>query len=504
MDFMAILTSLVGMLAVIWLSWKVKKSRNINATLPPGPCGLPLVGYLPFLGTHLHRKFTELGEVYGPIYKLWLGNKFCVVVSSPSLVKEVVRDNDIVFANRDTSIAARAITYDANDIGWCPYGAKWRKLRKIFVGKMMSNASIDACYTLRKREIKNTIRDVYCNRIGKTVDIGELSTATSINVVQNMLWGASFELGQKGTNLGVELRKMLAELMVLLGTPNLSDIFPVLSWLDIQGIERKTKHILSWLEKIVYSAIEQRTNMVNDEQKDFLQFLLELKEHEDREKSITMIQLKALVMDIIVGGTDTSTTMVEWTMAELLQHQEVMRKVQQELAEVVGMFSSVEEFHLRELRYLDAVVKETLRLHPALPFLVPRSPSQSSTIGGYTVPKGTMVILNVWAIHRDPELWENPLEFKPERFLDDPEKFDYLGNNFKYMPFGSGRRMCAGIPLAERVLMFILASLLHSFEWKLPDGAELNLTEKFGIVIKKSQPLIAIPTPRLSNSELYY
>ncbi|KAJ0083126.1 hypothetical protein Patl1_11935 [Pistacia atlantica] len=462
MDFMAILTSLVGMLAVIWLSWKVKKSRNINATLPPGPCGLPLVGYLPFLGTHLHRKFTELGEVYGPIYKLWLGNKLCVVVSSPSLVKEVVRDNDIVFANRDTSIAARAITYDANDIGWCPYGAEWRKLRKIFVGKMMSNASIDACYTLRKREIKNTIRDVYRNRIGKTVDIGELSTATSINVVQNMLWGASFELGQKGTNLGVELRKMLAELMVLLGTPNLSDIFPVLSWLDIQGIERKTKHILSWFEKIVYSAIEQRTNMVNDEQKDFLQFLLDLKEHEDRESSITIIQLKALLMDIIVGGTDTSTTMVEWTMAELLQHQEIMRKVQQELAEVVGMFSSVEEFHLRR------------------------------------------VMLNVWAIHRDPALWENPLEFKPERFLDDPEKFDYLGNNFKYVPFGSGRRMCAGIPLAERVLMFILASLLHSFEWKLPDGAELNLTEKFGIVIKKSEPLIAIPTPRLSNSELYY
>ncbi|XP_031256081.1 premnaspirodiene oxygenase-like [Pistacia vera] len=124
MDFMAILTSLVGMLAVIWLSWKVKKSRNINAKLPPSPCGLPLVGYLPFLGTHLHRKFTELGEVYGPIYKLWLGNKLFVVVSSPSLAKEVVRDNDTVFANRDASIAARVITHDANDIGWCPYGAK--------------------------------------------------------------------------------------------------------------------------------------------------------------------------------------------------------------------------------------------------------------------------------------------------------------------------------------------------------------------------------------------
>ena len=209
-----------------------------------------------------------------------------------------------------------------------------------------------------------------------------------------------------------------------------------------------------------------------------------------------------------MGGTDTTTTMVEWTMAELLKHPETMRKVQQELTQVVGLSNIVEESHLSQLTYLDAAIRETFRLHPALPLLVPRRPSITTTIGGYKVPKDTKVFINVWAIQRDPVIWEYPLEFRPERFLCDNNykgnKFDYSGNNFNFLPFGSGRRICAGIPLAERTLNYVLASFLHSFEWKLPqDEVELEMSDKFGIVVKKLEPLSAIPTPRLSNLELY-
>ncbi|KAL9458798.1 hypothetical protein AB3S75_007636 [Citrus x aurantiifolia] len=169
------------------------------------------------------------------------------------------------------------------------------------------------------------------------------------------------------------------------------------------------------------------------------------------------------------------------------------------------MDSCVEEHHLPKLKYLDAVVKETFRLHPALPLLVPRTASKNSNIGGYTIPNDTNLMLNVWAIHRDPQLWDNPLEFRPERFLNDGiiSNFNYSGNNFQYLPFGSGRRMCAGIALAERMLMLVPASLLHLFEWKLPSGTKLDLSEKYGIVMRKKEPLIAIPTPRLPNSDLY-
>ncbi|KAI8546473.1 hypothetical protein RHMOL_Rhmol07G0120500 [Rhododendron molle] len=190
-------------------------------------------------------------------------------------------------------------------------------------------------------------------------------------------------------------------------------------------------------------------------------------------------------------------------MAELLNKPEVMKKVQEELADIVGLDNGVEEYHMPKLHFLDAILKETFRLHPAFPLLVPKRPNQSSIVSGYTIPKDTRVVLNVWAIHRDPEGWDGPSEFKPERFLSDASEWDYNGNNFKFLPFGSGRRICAGIPLAEKMVMYMLASLLHSFNWKVPEGEEIDLSEKFGIVMKKSKPLIAIPTQRLSSLELY-
>eukprot|EP00257_Ricinus_communis_P000201 XP_002509601.2 flavonoid 3',5'-hydroxylase 1 [Ricinus communis] len=211
------------------------------------------------------------------------------------------------------------------------------------------------------------------------------------------------------------------------------------------------------------------------------------------------------MQDIVTGGTDTTSTMVEWVFAEVMKHQEIMEKVQQELDEVVGLNNCVEEFHLPKLCYLDAVVKETLRLHPALPLLVPRRTSQPCELGGYTIPKGTTIFLNVYAIHRDPQFWDNPLEFRPERFLNNINagNFDFSGNNFQYLPFGSGRRVCAGLPLGEKMLMYQVATFLHSFNWKLPNDTELELSDKHGIVIKKLKPLVAIPTPRLSNLDLY-
>lgn len=204
-----------------------------------------------------------------------------------------------------------------------------------------------------------------------------------------------------------------------------------------------------------------------------------------------------------MGGTDTTATTVEWVITELIQHPEAMKKVHQELTQVVGLNNLVEESHLPKLTYLDAVIKESFRLHPALPLLAPRCPSECTTVGGYMVPKGARIFLNIWAIHRDPNIWENPSEFRPERFLNGHMKFDYNGNNFEYLPFGSGRRICAGIPLAEKMLNFEVASFLHSFEWKMPLGEKLDMSDRFGIVTKKMTPLVAIPTLRLSNLELY-
>ena len=203
----------------------------------------------------------------------------------------------------------------------------------------------------------------------------------------------------------------------------------------------------------------------------------------------------------MLAGPETTVATIEWAMANIMKNHNVMERIQEELAEIVGLNNMVEESHLPELQYLDATIKETLRLYPVVPFLIPRTPSQACMVGGYTIPKGCTIFLNVWSIHRDPRYWDNPLEFNPERFVTN--KWNYSGNNLKFFPFGAGRRSCAGARLAEKMLMFTLASLLHSFDWSLPEGDEHDLTEKFGISLQKKTPLVAIPSQRLADARLY-
>ena len=250
-------TAIVSIFAVLfWFLWAAKKSRK--PPLPPGPRGLPLLGYLPFLGTNLHRKFEELAGLYGPIYKVWLGQKLCVVISSPSLVKEVVRDQDTIFANRDPPIAARVASYGGADIAFSSYGPDWKKLRKIFVREMLSNSNLDGSYTLRREEVKKSIRNVY-DKIGTPIDLGVLAFVTAVNAVMNMVWGDSLQ-GEEGTKIGAEFKRLVGEQMVLMAKPNVSDFFPVLAMFDLQGIARKANRIVQYIEPILDSAIEKRMN----------------------------------------------------------------------------------------------------------------------------------------------------------------------------------------------------------------------------------------------------
>ncbi|KAG2693736.1 hypothetical protein I3760_08G110100 [Carya illinoinensis] len=465
------LTVSIGIFEVLWLLWVIKKQRK----------AVPIVGYLPFIATELHTKFEQLGGIYGPIYKIWLANKLCIVISSPSLVKEVVRDHDAIFANRDATKAALAITSGGVDIVFSPNGPNWRMLRKMFVREMLSLANLDSTFALQREEVRNTIIN--------------LAFVTSMNTIMKLLWGSTLQ-GEEGAKLGDEFRHMFLDLMLLLGKPKVSDLFPTLASFDLQGIVREVK--------IKSLAKAKEEGKPKTGQKDFLQILLEIWEKDKGANLISMTQLKVVLLDIVVAASDTTTTMSEWVMARLMKHSETMRKVHEELTEIVGMDNLVEESHLPKLHYLDAVIKETLRLRPPIPFLIPCTPSESSIIGGYHVPKGSRIFVNVWAIQRNPNYWDNPLEFKPKRFLNDGYgRFAYLGNNFKYFPFGLGRRICAGITLGDKTLKYILASILHSFEWKFPRGSKIDVSDTFGIITKKKNPTIAIPTPRLSKFELY-
>ncbi|KAI3713338.1 hypothetical protein L1987_71915 [Smallanthus sonchifolius] len=497
-EFTTTIVIFTTLVSIFWLVW-ILTSKDPHPPLPPGPRPLPLVGNLLSLDPELHSYFATVAKTYGPISRLWLGKKLGILITSPALAREVLKQNDTIFANRDVPVAGKEATYGGNDIVWTPYGDEWRMLRKICVREMLSNQVLDSVYSLRRKEVRNTVNYLY-NHVGSPVNVGEQMFLTVLNVITGMMWGGTVKSDDR-ERVGAEFRQAINEMTGYLGMPNLSDFFPGLAPFDLQGVKKNMKVLAKRFDGIFESMIDQRRKIGGDENKDFLQVLLQFKDGGDSNPPFTITHLKALLMDMVVGGTDTTSNTVEFALAEMMNKPDMLKQAQQELEAVVGKGNIVEESHINKLPYLHAIMKETLRLHPTLPLMVPHCPSESCVIGGYTVPKGARVFVNVWAIHRDPEIWENPLEFRPERFLDG--KWDFTGNDFSYFPFGSGRRICAGTAMGERMFMFLLGSIIHSFDWELGKGEKHDLAEKFGIVLKKKEALMAIPTPRLSNPTLY-
>nr|GMC80355.1 geraniol 8-hydroxylase-like [Ipomoea batatas]GMD82480.1 geraniol 8-hydroxylase-like [Ipomoea batatas] len=443
----------LALLGVVWFAWVFifNKSGNGQPPLPPGPRPLPLVGNLLSLDPELHTYFTALSKVHGPIYTLWLGKKPGIIISSPAMARKVLKDQDATFANRDVPVVGREATYGGKDIVWTPYGPEWRMLRKVCVREMLSNSTLDSVYDLRRREIRQTMKFFY-DHAGRTVNIGEQMFLTILNVITGMMWGGTVK-GKERESLGLEFREIVAEMIELLGLPNVSDFYPGLAKFDLQGLQGKMKRVANKLDKIFQSVIDQRSKVDEKKSKDFLQVLLQLKDEGDEKTPFNITHLKALLTDMVVAGTDTTSNAIEFAMAEIMNKPQVINKLQEEVDAVVGKDNIVEESHIHQLPYLD------------------------------------------------PSIWENPLEFRPERFLD--SKWDFSGKDFNYFPFGSGKRICAGMASAERMFMYALASMIHSFDWKMAQGEKLELSEKFGIVLKKRIPLVAIPTPRLSHPALY-
>ncbi|KAI3971370.1 hypothetical protein MKX01_008214 [Papaver californicum] len=483
---------------VFIVSGKRFQSRDSGETrFPPGPRGLPLVGSLLSLEPDLHIYFAKLSKIYGPIIKLQLGRMHVIVLNSSSVAKEVLRDQDANFFGRYIPISALTITYDGKDIIWGQIDQEWRKLRKILNHELLSNTSLDSSYSLRRSEIRRMVKDVH-GMIGTPINFGEQVFVTTFNVVLNMLWGGTIQ-GDERINVGIQFRQWFNEMIELDLKPNISYLFPIFTRFDIHGIEKKSWKIFYEMDRMFDSVIDQhlKLNKENNRQNqiNFLQFLLELTKKHDLKTQVTMTQLKALLQDVVIAGTDISAMTLEWEMSKVIKNLEVMRKAQEELDEVVGKNNMVEESHINQFPYLEAVVKETLSLHLAGPLMTPHRAITSAIIGGYVIPEDNRVFVNVWVTHIDSKAWNNPLVFQPERFLssdDNLKKYGYTSNNFVYIPIGSGRKIYAGTPLAERILVY-----------KLLEGEKLDLTEKFGIVLKKATPLVAIATPRLSNLDSY-
>ncbi|KAG0466648.1 hypothetical protein HPP92_017615 [Vanilla planifolia] len=453
---------------------KLKKNKSRRRPLPPGPKGWPILGYLPFLGPKPHQTFHSLSKTYGPLLHLRLGTVDVIVPCSADMASKLLR-NDMNFIERPPNSAAEHIAYNYMDLGFSPYGPRWRMLRKLCSLQLFSTKALDDFQHARRGEVSRFVR-----RLAEANDRKNGSAAT-VDVSREI--AACVGLVKRMKRLHRNFDDFLNKVIEDYRETTRSDNEKKASVDDGKGNEEGTN---------------RTRNLLN--------VLLDLKENADgNDGSLNDIDIKALLQNVFAAGSDSTTITAEWALAELIQHPDVLARAQAELDDVVGRNRLVEESDLPNLPYLQAVLKETFRLHPPGPLSVPRMAVADCEVGGYLIPKGSNLLLNIWAIGRDPEAWpDKPLEFRPDRFLPGGrhEGVEVRGNHFGLVPFGAGRRMCVGMNLGLRMVHLVTATILHSFDWGLPNGlqpCDLDMEENSnGLTLHRVEPILACPLPRLA------
>ncbi|XP_042501979.1 demethylepipodophyllotoxin synthase-like [Macadamia integrifolia] len=302
----------------------------------------------------------------------------------------------------------------------------------------------------------------------------------------------------------VMFREGLRDCIHYFGIFIVSDAFPFLEGWDVQGYERHMKRSAKNLDSILQGWLEEhrreRSSMSSNKmrvEQDFMDVMISILEETKISDFDAETVIKATCLNLILGGNDTTTVTLVWAVSLLLNNRHVLKKAQDELDMHIGKDRNVNESDINKLEYLQAIVKETLRLYPAAPLSGPHEAMEECTIAGYRIPIGTRIVTNLSKIHRDPRVWSDPYEFRPERFLTSHTGVDVRGQHFGFIPFGSGRRMCPGISFATQVVPLVLAHLLHGFELATPSDVPVDMTESSGLTNLKATPLEVLVTPRL-------
>ncbi|CAI0473190.1 unnamed protein product [Linum tenue] len=478
-------------------------SRSNLPPPPPGPKPWPIIGNLNLIGPLPHRSLHSLSSHYGPIMRLRFGSHHVLVGSSADVAKSVLRTHDLAFAGRPQTAAGKYAAYDYSDILWSPYGPHWRQARRMCAAELFSVRRLDSYEYIRREEVRRFVGSLFVSS-GDPVEVKDRLLDLSLNVISRMVLGENHNAAAGGDE---DLKEILEEAMLLNGVLDIGDSIPWLAWLDLQGYRRRMKAVAGRIDGFLERVLDEHDLKRRGEgggggggkkKKDMVDVLLELADDPDLEVKMDRRRVKAFTLDMIAGGTESSAVTVEWAISELLKHPKIFTKAAEELDRVVGKDRWVEENDIPNLPYINAIVKETMRLHPVAPLLVPRMAREDVELSGYHIAKGTRVFVNVWTIGRDPNIWDAPEEFWPERFIG--KDIDVKGHDFELLPFGAGRRMCPGYPLGIKVIQVSLANLLHGFKWELPSGMkreELNMDEIFGLSTPRKFPLVAVAHPRL-------
>ncbi|CAH1428756.1 unnamed protein product [Lactuca virosa] len=449
---------------------RLSKRKCSNPCLPPGPWKLPIIGNIHHLGSCLpHQRLRELAlaETYGPLMHLQLGELSVMVVSSPETTKEVMKTHDVNFSDRPYLFASFVICNGATNLTFAPYGDYWRRLRKICSMELLSPMRVQSFTSTREEEVSKFIKSI-SEHVGSPIDLSQRIFSLTYGITARVAFGKKCKHQESFIALVKEASAAASGF-------NVSDLYPSSTMLPLlTGFKAKLEKIRGRFEEITGNIIEEHQakkgeTIVGDVDEDLVDVLLRYQEHGDVQTfPLSIANIKAVILDIFSGGSETSSTAVEWAMSEMLKHPRILEKAQTEIREVVTRRGRVDGTCIQELVFLKLVIKETLRLHPPAPLLLPRESRERCEINGYEIPAKTKVIVNAWAIGRDPIWWK------------DPE-----------------RRVCPGMSFGLANVELPLIKLLYHFDWKLPDGMtseDLDMNETSGVTVRRKANLNLIPT----------
>ncbi|KAK7395019.1 hypothetical protein VNO78_15560 [Psophocarpus tetragonolobus] len=470
---------------------KTKSTPNI----PPGPWKLPILGNIAQIITSApHKKLRDLAKLYGPLMHLQLGEVITIIVSSPEYAREIMKTHDIIFAARPRSVLSNILSYNSAGIASASYGNSWRVLRRMCTMELLSQKRVDSFQPIREEELTSLIQMIDSQK-GSPINLTQVILSTIYSIISRAAFGKKCKDQE-------ELISLVKE-----GLAIIEDFFPSTRWLQLAtGLRPKLERLHRQMDQILENIIIEHKEAAKskaiegqdeEDKEDLVDLLLKLQDGNDNNNKdirLTDNNIKATILEIFSAGGEPSAITIEWAMSEMIKHPRVMKKAQAEVRMIFNMKGKVDDTCINELKYLKSVVKETLRLHPPGPLLLPRECTQDCKINGYDIPIKSLVIVNAWAIGRDPNYWTDPERFYPERFMD--SSVDYKGSNFEYIPFGAGRRICPGSTFGLINVELTLALFLFHFDWKLPNGIkneDLDMTEEFKVTIRRKNNLYLIP-----------
>ncbi|KAG6506252.1 hypothetical protein ZIOFF_031574 [Zingiber officinale] len=470
------------------------KPKHVGPEFPT-PSRLPFIGSIHHLiGKLPHHALRDLARKHGNVMKLRLGQVDQIIFSSREGAQQVLKAQDANFAFRPEFTAAKIIAYGQSDIAFSN-GEYWRQLRKICVMELLGAKRVKSFVSLRKEQVGRLMSDVSnAAANGKPINLGERLNELTNSIVVQASFGRRCQQQKKFMETIKEVIKMASGFSV-------GDLFPSLKVVDVlTGFSTQLIKYHNKLDAILDATIKehQMTRDGDEEEEDLIDVLLRLKDEGNLEVPITFDNIKAVVIDMFAGGTETTANTIEWAMSELMLRPSTLQRAQKEVREAMKDKGYIEETDVPQFSYLHDVVKETLRLHPPFPLLFPRVGQETTEVLGYTIPAGSRLLINVWSLGRDPRYWKEADSFKPERFEEGVNR-EFKGNDFEFLPFGAGRRMCAGMTFGLTTLELTLSKFLFHFDWAFPKGVkaeDIDMSESFGASASRKVNLLLVPSLR--------